>query len=214
MLTMRLRPADLQEPKWRSEGGRWINGQSWIEPANLSTWVMEVNDDQAPRVRVRVKECKPDEADFVALTMGPGEVRLAAGVFGTAPLYLTERGGELHASWDLTVLRPHLRADRLVPRVVARTLTRQHRYTCETLFEGVYRLTERASARFTSAGLSIHYPEPAEHVLEPRKLRPGVDPLAALDELLTDASVRHRRQPDAWVLSCPAARTPGTSPWP
>lgn len=148
--------------------------------------VMEVNDDLAPRVRVRVKECKGDEADFVAITMGPGEVRLAAGVLGTAPLYLTERDGELHASWDLTVLRPYLRADRLVPRVVARTLTRQHRYTCETLFEGVYRLTERASARFTSAGLSIHYPEPAEHVLEPRKLRPGIDPLAALDELLTD----------------------------
>ncbi|MFJ8603998.1 hypothetical protein ACIREM_35890 [Streptomyces shenzhenensis] len=97
MLTMRLRLADLQEPKWRSEGGRWINAQSWIEPANVSTLVMEVNDDQAPCVRIRVKECKRDEADFVALTMEPGEARLSAGVFGTAPLYLTEKGGELHA---------------------------------------------------------------------------------------------------------------------
>ncbi|GAX57813.1 hypothetical protein [Streptomyces olivochromogenes] len=50
-----------------------------------------------------------------------------------------------------------------MPRVVARTLTRQHRYTSETLFEGVYRLTERASATFASSGLSIHYLEPAEH---------------------------------------------------
>ncbi|MFF4657180.1 asparagine synthase-related protein [Streptomyces sp. NPDC001381] len=186
MLSMRLRLADLQEPKWRSQGGRWINGESWIEPANVSTLVMEVNDDQAPRVRVRVKECRRDEADFVALTMEPGQARLAAGVFGTAPLYLTEKAGELHASWDLTLLRPYLRADRLVPRVVARTLTRQHRYTSETLFKGVYRLTERAAATFTPSGLSIHYPDPAEHVLEPRTLRPGVDPLMTLDELLTD----------------------------
>lgn len=186
MLSMRLRLDDLHEPKWRPEGGRWINGESWIEPANLSTLVMEVNDDQAPRVRVQVKECKRDEADFVELTMEPGRARLTAGAFGTAPLYLAESAGALHASWDLTLLRPHLRTDCLVPRVVARTLTRQHRYTSETLFEGVYRLTERASATFTTSGLGIHYPEPAEHVLEPRTLRPGVDPLAALDELLTD----------------------------
>ncbi|WP_251062608.1 asparagine synthase [Streptomyces sp. ISL-24] len=183
---MRLRLADLQEPKWKPEDGRWISGESWIEPANVSTLVMEINDDQSPRVRVRVKECKQEEADFVELTMEPGQVGLAAGAFGTAPLYLTEDAGALHASWDLTLLRPHLRADRLVPRVVARTLTRQHRYTCETLFEGVYRLTERASAMFTTSGLSVHYPEPAEHVLQPRTLRPGVDPLAALGGLLTD----------------------------
>ncbi|MEV6163754.1 asparagine synthase [Streptomyces sp. NPDC052052] len=186
MLSMRLRLADLQELKWKRHGGRWVNGESWIEPANVSALAMEVNDGQAPRLRIRVKECKREEADFVALTIEPGEARLTAGVFGTAPLYLTEKDGELHGSWDLTALRPHLRADRLVPRVVARTLTRQHRYTSETLFEGVYRLTERAAAMFTTSGLSIHYPEPAEHVLEPRTLRPGIDPLDAFDELLTD----------------------------
>ncbi|MFJ5302122.1 asparagine synthase [Streptomyces sp. NPDC088350] len=185
MLSMRLRLADLQEPNWRSQGGRWVTGESWIEPANVSTLVTEFDDDRAPRVRVRVREDKRYEADFVTLTMKPGEARLSAGVFGTAPLYLTEKGGELHASWDLTVLRPQVRTDRLVPRVVARTLTRQHRYTSETLFEGVHRLTERASAVFTSAGLGIRYPEPAEHVLEPRMLKSGVDPLGALDELLT-----------------------------
>jgi asparagine synthase (glutamine-hydrolysing) len=186
MLSMSLRLDDLHEPKWSPAGGRWISGESWIEPANVSTLAMEVNDNQAPRVRVRVKECKRDSADFVELLMEPGQVRLAAGVFGTAPLYLTEKAGELHASWDLAVLRPHLRAVRLVPHVVARTLTRQHRYTSETLFEGVYRLTERASATFTASGLDIHYPDSAEHVLEPRTLRPGVDALAVLDELLTE----------------------------
>ncbi|MFD1663193.1 hypothetical protein ACFSL4_34775 [Streptomyces caeni] len=132
MLSMHLRLADLQEPKWRPEGGRWTSGASWIESANVSTLVMEINDDQSPRVRVRVKECKQEEADFVELTMEPGQAGLATGVFGAAPLYLAEDAGALHASCDLTLLRPHLRADRLVPRAVARTLTRQHRYTART----------------------------------------------------------------------------------
>ncbi|MFG2195692.1 asparagine synthase-related protein [Streptomyces sp. NPDC048639] len=186
MLSMCLRLADLQKPEWKPQGARWVNGRSWIEPADVSTLVLEINDDHAPRVSVRVKEWKRGEADFISLTMAPGEARLSAGVFGTAPLYLVEGAAELNASWDLTELRPHLRADCLVPRVVARTLTRQHRYTSETLFDGVYRLTERASATFSASGLTIHYPEPAEHVLEPRSLRHGVDPLAVLDELLTD----------------------------
>lgn len=185
MLSMRLRLCDLQEPEWKPRGGRWVNGESWIEAAKVPTLVMEINDDQAPRVRVRVKECKREDADFVAVAMEPGEAHVSAGVFGTAPLYLVARAGELHASWDVTALQPFLRADCLVPRVVARTLTRQHRYTSETLFDGVHRLTERASATFTAAGLSLRYPEPAEHVLEPRSLRPGVDPHAALDDLLT-----------------------------
>ncbi|MEU2430695.1 asparagine synthase [Streptomyces sp. NPDC007861] len=152
----------------------------------MSALVMEFDDDRAPCVRVRVKECKRGEADFVELTMKPGEARLTAGVFGTAPLYLVAETDVLHASWDLTELRQYLRPDRLVPGVVARTLTRQHRYTSETLFEDVHRLTERASVAFTSSGLAVHYPEPAAHVLEPRTLRPGVDPLTVFDTLLTE----------------------------
>ncbi|WP_405642585.1 hypothetical protein [Streptomyces uncialis] len=186
MLSMCLRLADLQEPRWRSDGGRWVNGESWVEPANVSVLVMEINDDRTPCVRMRVKECTRDEADFVELAMEPGAARLSAGVFGTAPLYVMAGGGELHASWDLTALRPRLRIDHLVPRVVARTLTRQHRYTSETLFEGIHRLTERAAATFTGSGLRIRYPEPAEHILEPRTLRPGIDPVASFDELLTE----------------------------
>ena len=182
MLSLRLRRPDLLKPEWKWQGVRWTSGQSWIEPADVSTLVLEVNDDQAPRVSVRIREWKRNEADFISLTMEPGAVRLSAGVFGTAPLFLVEEAGELHASWDLTALRPRLRVDSLVPRVVARTLTRQHRYTSETVFEGVYRLTERASATFTASGLTLHYPEPAEHVLEPRdSLRSGVDPIAVLD---------------------------------
>ncbi|WP_327324920.1 asparagine synthase-related protein [Streptomyces sp. NBC_01210] len=153
----------------------------------MSALATEFNTDRAPCVHLTVRECKQGEADFMALAMKPGEARLSAGVFGTAPLYLVAVKDVLHASWDLAELRPHLRADRLVSRVVARTLSRQHRYTADTPFEGVYRLTERATAVFTSSGLTMHYPEPAEHVLTPRALRPDVDPLDVFDALLSEA---------------------------
>lgn len=141
----------------------------------------------AARQRLGERENKEREADFTTLVMCPGEIQLSAGMFGTAPLYLVAVKDELYGSWDLPELRPYLRVDQLSPRVVARTLTRQHRYTADTLFEGVHRLTERATATFTATeGLRMTYPEPAEHVLEPRALRPGVDPLEAFDSLLLD----------------------------
>ncbi|MFI6466813.1 asparagine synthase [Streptomyces sp. NPDC050538] len=69
---------------------------------------------------------------------------------------------------------------------MTRTLNRQHRYSADTLFEGVYRLTERATAVYTTAGLIIVHPEAAQHVLEPRRLRVGIDPVSAFDALLTE----------------------------
>ncbi|MEU7584457.1 asparagine synthase [Streptomyces sp. NPDC041068] len=155
-------------------------------PANVSVLVT-VTDDDPNCVSLTVREHKEGDTDFTSVEMRPGNVRISAGVFGTAPLYVTAVGDELHASWDLAELRPFLRTDQLEPRAVARVLTRQHRYTADTLFEGVYRLTERASAEFTSSGLAMIYPEPAEHVLEPRTLAPGVDPLDVFDTLLFQA---------------------------
>ncbi|WP_240659816.1 asparagine synthase [Streptomyces sp. WAC 01529] len=149
--------------------------------AALST----VFNDRPPAAHLLVREDKEDEPDYVSLHMRPGEVQLSAGLYGTAPVYLVAVEDVLYGSWDLVDLRPYLRTDRLIPRVVARTLTRQHRYTADTLFEGVYRLTERATAVFDAAGLSLHYPEPAEHVLRPRTLRSGVDPVDMFDRLLT-----------------------------
>ncbi|MBC9714525.1 asparagine synthase [Streptomyces sp. TRM66268-LWL] len=182
---MHLRLRDLREPNWTLFGGVWTTGASWIKPANLSVLVTEFNDDRAPNwVNVIVREEGREQNDYVSLTMAPEEVQLAAGAFGTAPVYVVADGEELYGSWDIADLRPYIRTDRLVPRVVARTLTRQHRYTADTLFEGVYRLTERASVVFNAAGLSVHYPEPAEHVLEPRKLRADLDPVDAFDGLL------------------------------
>ncbi|MFD9629817.1 asparagine synthetase B family protein [Streptomyces violascens] len=149
--------------------------------------LVTVTDDDPKCVSLIVREHKDGEADVTSVQMKPGEAQLSAGVFGTAPLYLMVAGEVLHASWDLADLYPLLRTDRLVPRAVVRALTRQHRYTADTLFEGVYRLTERAAAVFTSAGLTVTYPEPAEHVLEPRALVRGVHPLDAFDSLLLEA---------------------------
>lgn len=187
MLSLRLRLADLESPNWQWESGRWGSGESWIAPANVSALVAVLNNDDPQRVTLTVRELKGDDAEFTAVVIKPGEVRLSTGVFGTAPLYLVAVGDVLHASWDIAELHEYLRPDRLVPRAVARALTRQHRYTADTLFEGVHRLTERASAVFTSSGLAMVYPEPAEHVLEPRPLRRGVDPLGVFDALLNEA---------------------------
>ncbi|MFI1933101.1 asparagine synthase [Streptomyces sp. NPDC020330] len=184
MLSLQLKLSDLLQPHWLNTGNRWVTGDSWVEPAKVAALTSMFHDDDAPFVRLTVKERAPEEPDFLELTMKLGEARLTAGVFGTAPVYVAAVDDVLHASWDIAELLPRLRTLRLVPRVMARTLSRQHRYTAETLFEGVYRITERASAVFTCAGLNVQYPEPAEHVLMPRALRPGAEPLKVLSDLL------------------------------
>jgi hypothetical protein len=78
----------------------------------------------------------------------------------------------------------------LLDRALARALTRQHRYSADTLRGGIYRLTERATATFTSSGLRINYPPSALHVAQPRVPRPGVDLVAAFDDLVTSTVAR------------------------
>lgn len=187
MLSFRVRLADTRSTAWRWDTDRWVNGQSWIRPAHAAVLEAELVPGDGSGVHVLVREGKGGEVDFTSLLLRPDEAQVSAGVFGTAPLYLVAVGEDLYGSWDLADLRPHLQPDRLNPRVMARTLTRRHRYSADTLFHGVYRLTERATAVFTIAGLTILYPEPAQHVLEPRRLRAGVDPVDAFDALLTEA---------------------------
>ncbi|WP_367321492.1 hypothetical protein [Streptomyces sp. HUAS ZL42] len=137
-----------------------MSGDSWIRPAHAAALEAELVPGDGSGVHALVREDKGGEVDFTSLLLRPDEVQVSAGVFGTAPLYLVAAGEDLYGSWNLADLRPHLRPDRLNPRTVARTLTRRHRYSSDTLFDGVYRLTERATAVFTTAGLAILYPEP------------------------------------------------------
>ncbi|WP_328869022.1 asparagine synthase [Streptomyces sp. NBC_00287] len=192
MLSFRLRLSDTHSSGWRWDTDRWMLGESWIRPAHAAVLNAELEPGQGPSACVLVREDKDGEADYTSLLVRPGEIQVSAGVFGTAPLYLISVAEDLYGSWDLTDLRPHLRPHQLTPRAVARTLGRQHRYSADTLFDGVYRLTERATAAFTTADLTILYPEPAQHVLEPRTLRAGADPVGMFDALLTEVVAEWR----------------------
>lgn len=120
-------------------------------------------------------------ADFVLAETQPGcPVKVTAGAARTTPLYLAEFGGTLHGSWDMADLKEL--AGGLSPREAARLLVYQPRYGAETLFSGIRRLTERATATYGGA-LHLHYPEPALHAA-PRGLAPGADVLAALTETI------------------------------
>jgi len=192
VLSFRVRLADTRGSNWLWDRGCWTNGESWIRPAHATALKAELSHGQGTGVCVLVREDKGGEADYASLVIRRDEVQVSAGVFGTAPLYLVSVGEDLYGSWDLADLRPHLRPDRLNPRAVTRALNRQHRYSADTLFEGVYRLTERATAVYTTAGLIIVHPEAAQHVLEPRRLRAGVDPVSAFDALLTEVVAEWR----------------------
>ncbi|MFL1378788.1 asparagine synthetase B family protein [Nocardiopsis protaetiae] len=114
--------------------------------------------------------------DFVLVEAEPGlPVRVTAGPARTTPLYLAADDTTLVGSWDMADLRDH--ATGINPKEAARLLIYRPRYSSETLYRGVHRLTERAVAHF-GGSLWITYPEPALHRL-PRELVPDVDVLGA-----------------------------------
>jgi asparagine synthase (glutamine-hydrolysing) len=112
-----------------------------------------------------------------------------------APLYLTGNNKELKGSWDLTDLREHCRTGALVDREIVRLLRLRHRYTHDTLWQGIHRLTERSTASWTADGLTPTYPPGAPHT-EPRALRPGADVLDAYEQLLAQAITRRHFNPE------------------
>ncbi|MGH3647766.1 MAG: asparagine synthase-related protein [Micromonosporaceae bacterium] len=153
----------------------------------------------APTYRIRVEEAGSWPLDFTSLECKRGQVTFSAGLWGTAPLYAASADGVLHGSWDLVDLRDHIRADVLDDAAVARLLTYWRRYSCRTLWRDVMMLTERAQASFDRDGLAIMYPAPATHS-RARELREGVDPIAALDALLTDSIMRRDFHPAGSVV--------------
>ncbi|MFD9861653.1 asparagine synthase-related protein [Streptomyces alboflavus] len=123
-------------------------------------------------------------ADHVLVETAPGlPVRVSAGPFGTAPLYVAHDGTSLHGSWDMADLAGH--ATGLSPREVARLLIYRPRYSTETVFRGIHRVTERASAIY-GGHLHIHHPEPALHS-GPRELTEEADVLGAFVAAMDDA---------------------------
>jgi hypothetical protein len=127
-------------------------------------------------------------ADYVLIeTERHRPVRVTAGAARTTPLYLAHQGSVLHGSWDMG--RLHQFAAGLNPKEATRMLAYHPRYSFETAFTGIWRLTERAAATF-SGDLYIRYPDPVLHAT-PRELADGADVLAAFADAI-DAALELR----------------------
>jgi asparagine synthase (glutamine-hydrolysing) len=230
MLKIDLAESDIhRDGPWRELNGRWVRGSSYVEPFGnvaLETVMLQVRDAALIVVRERLRGQPPlptsctdrptDDstahtaetilaqtrswaADFIIVHVGP-EVVIEAGAGGVAPLYLSEDGQRLIGSWDMTDLRERFRTDDLNLREMVARMTGQTRYSAQTLFRGVHRLTERARAHWRpGTPLHIELPEPAVHYL-PREMRDCAPVVEAYDSLLTAAvSQRALRASDVVV---------------
>jgi asparagine synthase (glutamine-hydrolysing) len=214
MLSFQLHLADLVTPSWSWTGERWASGRSWIKPVMTPALEWGLASDPSGAVCVVVRERRGEavhrttptfepmqvahvgatidnvhthQGDYVTVEMRPGRVRVTAGPIGTAPVYLAPGEDELAGSWSLPDLRAYLSLDRLCSRAVVRALTRQHRYSTDTLFTDLHRLTERAAATFTAERFVIDYPTPALHVMKALKVRDGADVVGAFHGLVAQA---------------------------
>lgn len=113
MLKLRIGAADVAGP-WVWIGHRWEAGASWIEPYRHPALEILGPDGDSPAMVVRERcpgrDGQPHESgwpgDYLTIQPAAGMLWLTAGAGGVAPLYVIERGGVLHGSWD--VARPHL----------------------------------------------------------------------------------------------------------
>lgn len=177
--------------RWSWRDGGWSCGSSWIEPVQSPALRIDAFlADHGATMTIREARAR---GDYVEMTLSAdGVMRVVAGPVGVAPLYLATDGSRLTGSWDPADLAPFASVDSLSPVVVARLLTRRHRYSAETVFARIFRLTAGASFTWNAAkGSKIHYPTPVAHVVEPRKLRPNADPVSyfavLLDAIVSDA---------------------------
>ncbi|HEX8282666.1 MAG TPA: asparagine synthase C-terminal domain-containing protein [Pyrinomonadaceae bacterium] len=130
--------------------------------------------------------------DYVAVQLSlradAPAVELRAGMWGSAPLYLVSRGGDLWGDWDPAELYAHLTSEQLSAEYAARFLVNcDQPYSRRTLIPEIQRLTERARALWTPEGgssrLAFEYP-PDAPLQSARKLKPGADPVAGFLEIV------------------------------
>ncbi|UQA55472.1 hypothetical protein [Polyangium aurulentum] len=211
MLTLSIHREDLAAP-WGPGGAAFRCGRSHIAPfAHPALCAFAIEDgrrtaivvreraeaasgeDEQPRAVHRVSPERYDErlAETVAwrldqvvveILSAPPRVRIRAGAWGTAPLYLTSSVRVLHADFHYEALYRHLGSLEIDREMVAHFLMGSHPYGRRTLLRGVETLTERAEAVWDGA-LRIRYPQPAAP-LSPGRLREGKDPITAFRALL------------------------------
>ncbi|MCY9784656.1 asparagine synthase-related protein [Nocardiopsis sp. EMB25] len=213
MLRLQLTPYS-ENPTWHWSGACYstLDTRSRIEPFD-HPMVEHLAATDGRRTLLVVRErvadravCDPEVRDLTpaeydqardAVTGWPTDVvlvetepdrpvRVTAGSARTTPLYLATDGTALVGSWDMADLRAH--ATGLNPKEVSRLLIYRPRYSTETLYRGVHRLTERATAHF-GGHLWITYPDPALH-RTPRDLAPDADVLGAFISTMDTAMDR------------------------
>lgn len=212
---------------WAWIDERYINDSSWIEPfAHPSLEHFAATDTESIYFCVRERSRQKNSfypshsgvellesntyrmslgatrgwpLDFTLVEINRAGAQVSTGAWGSAPIYLSDIDGTLYGSWFLPDLTQRRGVDGLVDREVCRFLTLRHRYGFETVFSGVYRLTERAQAKLTSTGLSITYPTAALHA-RPRALRPGAAVLDYYEGLLAQAVQAREYDPEQIVV--------------
>jgi len=171
--------------------------------------------DPAPRTVTAVEfdralvEAPRWPGDYVLVETGPNlPVRVSAGARGIAPLYLAHDREVLHGSWNMADLRPF--ATGLCSKEVARLLVYRPRYSHQTVFTGIHRLTERSTAHFGGT-LYLRYPAPALHGT-PRALprTPTFSGRSTRPSTTHCSGVRSTRRPRC--STSPGASTPPPSP--
>lgn len=210
MIKLRLTPY-ADDSVWSWNGNRYstANGSSEVAPyAHPMVEHLAVTDGHRTLIAVRERvagrpTCAPEPrnvspaeydtargladqwpADYVLVETAPQRpARVTAGACRTSPLYLAHDDTTLHGSWDMADLRHHITG--LNPREVARLLIYRPRYSSDTPFRGIHRLTERATAHY-GGHLFLRYPDPALHS-GPRDLAPDADVLGAFVEAMDDA---------------------------
>jgi asparagine synthase (glutamine-hydrolysing) len=210
---------------WRWEDNAWRSGDNWVEPfLNEALEQAAVTDGSSVLLITRERQSgHQDELFGRAGVVSPvarshyehlagridawpleymavefsaaGYTEIRTGSLGTAPVYLAAGEGTVHGSWDLLDLRDFTSMDKLLRREVARRLTLNHRYSHETAWEGVYRLTERSTARLTHEGLRLRYPEDAKHSA-PRSLSANADVIAGYEAMLEHVVTQRPVRPE------------------
>jgi asparagine synthase (glutamine-hydrolysing) len=148
--------------------------------------------------------------DFVLLVIDGRDtcrrVKLTAGSWGTAPLYLHAAHDVLRASWDVADLYPHLQSTELDIHFASQyLLSLNNPYSRRTIFPEITRLTERARAHWSPPfdRVRITYPPAIDHSVAHR-LRSRADVVGTFREILQSSMRRSRydeQQPIAVELS-------------
>ncbi len=191
--------------RWESPGGRVepyshvaLNHRLLTTPTRtlLVSWERARGEDAVPpgppesatdpEADTLLSTIESFDLDWTVAKLTPTGVTLRAGTWCIAPLYLRGDTDTFTASWDPGVVRTD---GPLLEREVSRLLQTRHRYGHDTIWRGVFRLSERSTAEWSGGAPTLVYPPAAEHV-QPRDLRPGADVLAEFDQLVHIATTR------------------------